>query len=61
MAALAAAREQSAALQQELAGRPAQGEMAALRQRVEALRLLVDPCEEEEINKPGAPAASSTL
>ena len=45
--ALAAAQQQCAALQQELAGRPAQEEMQALRQRVETLRLLVDSREEE--------------
>ncbi len=45
--ALAAAQQQCAALQQELAERPAQEEMQALRQRVEALRLMVDSREEE--------------
>ena len=45
--ALADAEQQCAALQQELARRPAQEEMQALRQRVEALRLLVDSREEE--------------
>ena len=46
-AAQAAAQQQSEALRRELAGRPTQAEVAALRERVEALRLLVDSREED--------------
>ena len=46
-AAQAAAQQQSGALARELAARPSQAEMAALRERVEALRLLVDSREED--------------
>ena len=46
-AAQAAAQQQSEALRRELAGRPSQAEVAALRERVEALRLLVDSREED--------------
>ena len=56
---MAAAQQQCAALQQELSGRPAQEEMAALRQRVEALRLLVDSREEEEADAMGGSSGHS--
>ena len=46
-AAQAAAQQQSKALRRELAGRPSQAAMAALQERVEALRLLVDSREED--------------
>ena len=46
-AAQAAAQQQSEALRRELASRPTQAEVAALRERVEALRLLVDSREED--------------